>query len=188
MWVWHQWQDSQGQGIWLGQLCSGVDPTQCFISAVKAVAGSWSGWCQIGTLTSLKAKSYLRLPASYLKEYLGLVTLSNGFISPRISFWSRRWAGSAIIWRFTPKISCNNQPVPEKALSTMSKAAVNIPLLALQLHMEFVCSVIALWVLQLTSAVLFALQPRSFLSVHFSEFLSLWLYSMQCLFRDDLLE
>lgn len=87
-----------------------------------------------------------------------------------------------------PKISGKNLPVPKKALSTMSKAAVNIPVLTPQLHVEFVCSVIALQVLQLTLAVLLALQSRSFLSVHFSKFLSLWLYPMQCLFRGDLLE
>lgn len=93
--------------------------------------------------------------------------------------------GLGIIWRPVPKIAGKNMPVPKKTLSTMSEATANIPVLTPQLHMEFVCSVIEL---QLTFAVLFALQPRSFLSVHFSGFLSLWLCPTQWLFRDDLLE
>lgn len=75
-----------------GVLCSGLNPEWCYTSVVKAVAGSWSGWHQIGTFTFLKAKSCLPLSPSYLKERLVLVTLCNGYISPRESFWSHCWS------------------------------------------------------------------------------------------------
>lgn len=148
MWVWHSWQGSQGQGIWLGLLCSRVDPQWCSISVVKAVAGSWSGWCQV-LLHLLWLSHICACPFPTCKGTCdwpcpaGVSVLGNlsGVVTG---------AGSGIIWRPAPKISGKNLPVPKKALSTMSKANVNIPVLTPQLHMEIVCSVIALGVLQLT--------------------------------------
>lgn len=150
-----------------------VDPIWCHISVVKAVAGAWSGCCHMCTFTSLKAKSYLHLSLSYKKGHLGLLTLSNGYISPRESFWSHRWSWMRHNLKSYTKNFRENLPVPKKALSMMSKATVNIPVLTPQLHVEFVCSIIALRVLQLTFAVLLALQLRNFLSVHFIKFISL---------------
>lgn len=81
-----------GAGDLAGAALLWVDPVWCYISLVKAVAGAWSGCCQMCTFISLKAKSYLHLSLSYKKGHLGLVTLSNGYINPIDSFWSHCWS------------------------------------------------------------------------------------------------
>lgn len=80
-----------GARDWLGLLCSGVDPNSTVSQGrqrkgSKAVAGSWSGWCQVA-LRDVKVPEFnLCLFPSYLEGHLGLVTLSSGYVSPKESF------------------------------------------------------------------------------------------------------